>query len=355
MKIIIMLKLENKFGVIKLMNTNSNLISQSGVSDLDDILIAFKVFAQKTIEEAIEEFLSLKNSEQTIRAYRRDISHFFERHKINRLGDMLHIPYHELVRYTLAYINSFKKAEKYQPDKILNAKTINRKAYALSSFYKFLINVYNYPKNPVANFTALKVQRRSTTVSLLRSEMFEVIDFLKKQKDNSKRDFRNYLIFLFLFLLALRRNEIVNLQWKDINMDTQSISVFQKGGTYKELPIPDNLLNLLLEFKSTYGKLSPYIFHPVVNNKTKDLLKPLCTDQIFKMVKEVVGKVLPGKKITPHSFRKTFIELALNNNQDFISILNATGHTSIEMIKYYDTRNTLQNNAINNLGGMFKT
>jgi integrase len=335
------------------MKSNNSLIPQNNNNGLEYTLLAIKGYEYKTVTEIIEEFLSMKNSEQTVRAYRRDISSFFIKHKIVYLQDMAQIPYYELVRYILGYISSFKKAERYQPDKVLNAKTINRKAYSLSSFFNFLINVYNYPKNPVANFIPLKVHKRSTTVSLLRNEVQEIMNYLKNEKENSEKDFRNYLIFMFLFLLALRRNEIVNLQWKDINTDRRSVSVFQKGGTYKELPLPENLLNLLMQFKEFYGKPSPYIFHPLVNNKTKDLHKPVSPDRVFKIVKEVVGKVLPGKKITPHSFRKTFIELALNNNQDFISIINATGHTSIEMIKYYDTRNTLENNAINNLGGMF--
>ncbi len=334
------------------MSTNNNLIKHSNISDLEYIQIAFKGFQNKTIQEVIEEFLNFKNSDQTKRAYRKDLETFFMKLKIIYLQDLAYIPFHELVRTVMGYINSFRKAEKYQPDKVLNPKTVNRKAYSLSAFFKFLINVYNYPKNPVASFVSLKVQRRSTTVSLKRSEVYEVLEFVKKESTKSEKDFRNYLIFLFLFLLALRRNEIVNLKWRDIDLDRQSINVFQKGGTYKELPLPDNLLKLLNEFKSLYGKPSPYIFHPVVNNVSKDLLKPITPDLIFKIVKDVVGKIIPDKKITPHSFRKTFIEIALSNNQDFISIINATGHTTIEMVKYYDTRDTLKNNAINNVSGM---
>lgn len=63
-------------------------------------------------------------------------------------------------------------------------------------------------------------------------------------------------------------------------------------------------------------------------------------------------EVIPTKKITPHSLRKTFIELALDNGDDLISIANATGHSTVEMIKYYDTRDRLKNNAVNSLAGL---
>ena len=62
--------------------------------------------------------------------------------------------------------------------------------------------------------------------------------------------------------------------------------------------------------------------------------------------------IVPTKNITPHSLRKTFIELALDNGDDLIAICNATGHESVEMVKYYDTRDRLKNNAINSLSGL---
>lgn len=312
--------------------------------------INFKGFESKTIAEVIEEFLSYKTSEQTKRAYRVDIKTFFLKHKINYLIEIGYIPYHEVVRLLLSYINSFKKAEKYHPDLITNAKTINRKAYSLSAFFNFLVNVYNYPKNPIENFIPLKVKKYSTTASLNRNEMYDIMDYLKKNIEKSNKHLRDYLLFMCMFYLALRRNEVANLKWKDIDHDNQSLSVFQKGGSFKELPLPDNLYQMLLDFKRTDPIKSSYVFHPVVNNRTKNLNKPVSTDLIFKIVKSVVTKVIPEKNITPHSFRKTFIEFALNNKQDFISIINATGHTNIEMVKYYDTRDKLKNNAINNMG-----
>jgi len=74
-----------------------------------------------------------------------------------------------------------------------------------------------------------------------------------------------------------------------------------------------------------------YVFHPVRNNSHKTLLKPLSTSYIFDLIKTIGIKLVPNKKITSHSLRKTFIELALDNGDDFISICNATGHSTIRM------------------------
>ena len=114
----------------------------------------------------------------------------------------------------------------------------------------------------------------------------------KKGHKKSQTAYRNYIALCFLVILALRRQELVGLKWSDLRADSSSINVYTK----------------------------------------------------------LVSKVCPEKRITPHSLRKTFIEQALNNNEDFISIINATGHSTVEMVKYYDTRDTLKNNAVHNMG-----
>ena len=55
----------------------NDLIVQRAIPELDLIQSGFRTFENKTIEQVVEEFLSLKNSEQTKRAYRSDVLDFF--------------------------------------------------------------------------------------------------------------------------------------------------------------------------------------------------------------------------------------------------------------------------------------
>ncbi len=177
----------------------------------------------------------------------------------------------------------------------------------------------------------------------------EVISFMAEKRNKSQTAFRDYMAICFLTVLALRRNELVGLKWSDIDFESSSANIFQKGGTYKLLPVPINVLKLLREYKDRYGESCVYIFSPVRNNATGKLDKPLHTSYIYQLVTKTVFNVTKGKRATPHSFRKSFIEIALNNNEDFISIINATGHATVEMVKYYDTRDTLRNNAVHGM------
>lgn len=301
--------------------------------------------------DVIDDFIALKNSKHTRRSYKNDLMAFFNGIEVVLLKDLSFIPFHQIVEYLTVFLNgNTKKDEK--TERVLNPKTVNRKAYALSSFFNYLIHVYGYPKNPVKQFNPLKTEKRSTTTSLTRAEIIDFLEFAKGEHRKSETKFRDYLILMFLFGLALRRDEVANLKWDDIDLQQHTANVYQKGGSYKLLPLPISIVLLLNEFKQLYGDTCPYIFHPVRNNRTKDLNKPLRSEYIFAMVQKVARQVIPEKNITPHSFRKTFIELSLNNKEDFISIINATGHATVEMVKYYDTRDTLKNNAIHSIASL---
>lgn len=118
----------------------------------------------------------------------------------------------------------------------------------------------------------------------------------------------------------------------------------QKGGTYKLLPVAPKLLKMIVQYRDKYEH-GNYVFAAANKSVNKGLSKPINAQYIYEIVVKTVFKVTKGKKATPHSFRKSFIEIALNNGEDFISIINATGHSTVEMVKYYDGRDSLKNNA----------
>ena len=299
------------------------------------------------IVEVIDEFVATKRSENTKKAYSRDVLNAFEFLGVTELQQLGRIQFYELVailtshlELATVYDSETKRAE--------NPKTVNRKAYAISAFFKFLIHSYGYPKNPMDGYQAHKVQRRSNTPSLTAAQVIDVISYFEEHHHKNQTKFRNYLAICCLAVLALRRNELVGLKWSDINFEDSTANVYQKGGSYKLLPIAPKLLKKLQEYKAKYATVE-YIFSPVRNTVTGNLNKPLNTNYIYQLVSKSVFKVTNGKKATPHSFRKSFIEIALNNQEDFISIINATGHSTVEMVKYYDTRDTLKHNAVHGM------
>ena len=310
--------------------------------------------------DLVEDFLQTKRSIQTKRSYKIDLLGFLQYTKIVDIGTLKQYSIPQVGKLALNRLDSYQKLDEHSK-RVLNTRTINKKAYTLSSFFQYLVNIHNYPKNPIKVFEKHTTEKHSNTVSLDRGEL---IDLLQCQRNmyhiatgtTKYRELRNYLILSFLSM-SLRRNEVSKLQRQDYDMTAKSIKVFQKGWSYKYIPLPEAIATLLClyqEQQTQRGYETGYIFTPTKNNSTFTLNKPISTDYIFQLLSSICKKCKISKNITPHSLRKTFIEMSLTNQQDYINIANATGHSTIEMIKYYDTRSKLKNNAINSMGGVFE-
>ena len=310
----------------------------------------------------IESWLETKRSSQTRRAYRRDVIDFCVYVGMMTINDLQVYPIPQLSHQILNWLKTQYQYDEHNPDKVLNPTTINRKAYAVSSWFEYLMAVYQYPKNPAKIFTPLKTVKYSTTDSLTKSEYVRVLYYQKEQyfgliHDEAKvsletiKELRDYLM-LALMSMSLRRNEVVKLRWSDINSSTPHLEVYQKWWSTKLIPLPSSIYELMMQLwkdKMMIWLVSDYIFSPIKNNSTGDLTKPISADYVFELIRKLAAVCWINKKITPHSLRKTFIELALDNKEDYINIANATGHSTLEMIKYYDTRSKLEKNAVNSM------
>lgn len=319
-------------------------------------------FYEKNMNDLIEEHLKKYQSHETKRAYRNDIQWLFDFMKIETPVELATISFANVVSLCFDYLDSQKKYK--DEDKApYNTRTVNRKAYSLRKFFDFLNHNYNYPKNPLYEYMPYAIEKKTTTNSLSERELLNIIHYVKEQYGKAKTNYssltklQQYLIVCFLSL-SLRRNEIATLKWSMLNQEEQYIKVLWKGWKNKYIPLFDSIYSLLVEFsekKKENWYDSPYIFSPLkkwwyIDNQKKHIN----TNYIFSMVKRLcIKNDIDESRITPHSFRTTFVKKALQKGLEYIEIMNSTGHSSMELIKYYDTRDTLKANAINSMSDMF--
>ncbi len=304
-----------------------------------------------SIFDVLENFLTTKNSLGTRKTYQGILTRFFSHADILSINE-LHpnvTPTGEISRLARQYLDTLIKRHKGDENRILNPRTINNQASALSSFFHWLVEVHNYPTNPIEPIhKPHKTPKLSNTESLSRGEIVDLLKEAEAMARESEKHFRDYLILLSAFGMALRRAEIARLRWDDIHVrdNTPVINVYRKGGKPEVQPLPAKIATLIHQFQELYITESPYIFRPVRNRMTGDLDKPISTDAIFDVIQGKAADLFPEKNITPHSLRKTFIELALNEGEDLHAIMNATGLARVEMVRYYDGRDQIENNAI---------
>lgn len=322
----------------------------------------------RTIPDLVKEFLRTKKSTETKKAYAADILAFFKAIEISTAWELITVPIYDLSTLVINYTESFKKSEEYREDRVLNPRTVNRKAYALSSFFEFLVANYGYPRNPVKVFTPYSAPSRTSTDDLEADELNAIWQYVQEkahaddQKPKALLSSRQQMLIIALLMLSLRRNEAANVRRDDRERTKNVLSVYGKWQKMKYIPLPSKVKSFLSTFeemKSTQWLSSPYIFSPINNNRTWDFQKPITGTYIFKIVKKISEtlqmewKIDAGKKITPHSFRTTFVKIALNKNATDIEIMNATWHGSSSMVKYYDARSPIEVNAANDMDDIF--
>ena len=304
------------------------------------------------VQTGVETFLSLRHSARTKRAYRNDVGQFltFAGFQQYSLFDLAQRTYSEMQQEILQYLKSLTKRED-TGGHITNGNTLNRKRYTLVSFFRHLQDAHGFPYNPARKIPVFPRSEHSNTPVMTRAEILGVMRFLHSKIGEGERAFRDYLIVLGLFHFALRRQELAHLKWDMIHESPRwHFRLRQKGNRWKHLPIPPKYLEKLTVFARQYGKPSAYIFRPTRNNRTGILDKPISTNTVFWLVNKVNKIVLPNRRIIPHSFRASFVTLARENNIDHKSIMNATGHSSVGMVDFYDLRERLEANAINFFG-----
>lgn len=305
-----------------------------------------------SLEQVLTTFLSNHRfTAETKRAYKREIKGFF-RCLTSTSPDVEHLrnlALSELCLVLQQYLSGFLKVEQ-ETDQILNPNSFNRVFFALKSFFNYLRKIHGYPCNPLDYFEKLDVPTHSTTQELTEAELFAFLRYLKERSCKGHSQARNFLLVLGMFLEGLRRREIAELRWNQIDFVSGIITPIQKGRKRKIKPIPKGYLHLLEDFRKAYPSDSPYVFTPVQNNRFKNIQKPISPSYLYQLVVNTAKVVIPSKKITPHSFRASFITIAQKWKQDPVAIIRGSGHLSLKMLDFYDKRESLEYNAINFFG-----
>lgn len=314
----------------------------------------------KNLEDLLTEFLKEQTSSHTKRAYWGDIRAFFVYAAIHTPFQLWNMNFWKMKTKVFAYLEFYKKPHKDQPDRLINWRTVNRKAYALSAFFKFLMDTYDYPKNPLKTYQNEGTPETTETKSLSERELLNVLHFMKENYELEENVLKRlmkqqqYLIFCFM-ALSLRRSEVVYARWSDLKREEKYITIFWKGAKFKDIPLPPIVFDTLIKFEKEKEKnwyKSAFIFSPFQNRTTNKYDKPLTTSYLYQIVKKVALKLWLEAN-HPHTFRTTFVKMALNKGLSDIEIMNSTGHSGSAMIKYYDTRSKSSINAINKLWFIF--
>lgn len=214
--------------------------------------------------------------------------------------------------------------------------TIARKIASIRTFYKYLHREKKVENNPAENLISPK--RPKSLPKFLTTDEIEQI--LSNINIDTPAGYRNRAILELLWASGMRVSELSGLNFGNLNLENNEITVFGKGSKERIILITDRAKNYLQGYIDyarnlvargyTLGPITETT--PVFINKTGYRLQ---TRMIRNVINDIVEKIELPKKVTPHMFRHSFATHLIENGADLRVVQELLGHASISNTQIY--------------------
>lgn len=202
---------------------------------------------------------------------------------------------------------------------------------SLMVFFRWCVQERHMITNPIENIEIPKLERKIPTKLTKQDAMkiLEVVDNFPYQHPFLR--FRNYAIFATFIYTGIRKKELLNLKYTDVDIENLSLFIRQgKGSKDRILPINYKLAEALqkyLEYRKKAYKSAPEFF----TSYTYDMH---FTESGIKRLVEKISKT-SGIKFSLHKLRHTFATLMLEGGCDIYSLSRLMGHSDIKTTTIY--------------------
>lgn len=268
-----------------------------------------------TVSEAINRYIAEGNPKKAENTRRKYISalEWFKK----EIGS---IPIKTLERSDLKTCrNKLQKKHKVVPikgkpgkgkvtDKFISNSCVNRYLAYFSTFLTHCVDEYEIIKaNPMIG-AKLKLKENEPRKRWLK-ELAERQTLLQACKDT---DYELYLCVLFALTTGARKSEILNLTWKNTDLENKAIYFLNtKNGEDRTIPMPDLLFD---ELKSFYEQNKTRKIRKLKDNylfmQTDGKQKSYLIDKLYPKVVAKWEAAQKYEKITFHGLRHTYISIA---------------------------------------------
>ena len=308
----------------------------------------------KALQE--ETLINLKNSKakNTVRAYKSDFKDFGLFCVQNGFKTLPSEP--KIVSLYLTHLST----------KEIKLSTIKRRLVSIGVIHK-MKGHYLDTKHPVIIENLMGIKRRKGIVQkgkkpLLINNLKKIVDVINIQQIKDIKKLRDKSIVLIGFSGGFRRNEIVSLDFEDLDFVFEGLKITVKRsktdqfgeGLTKGLPYFENKLYCPVTTLKRWLNVSKIKDGPLFRRFTKGskLSKNRLSDQsvalIIKQYLNFAG--VNSSNYSGHSLRSGFASSAAESGAEERSIMAMTGHKSTEMVRrYIKEANIFKNNALNKI------
>ena len=308
----------------------------------------------KALQE--ETLLNLKSSKanNTVRAYKSDFNDFSLFCAQNGFKSLPSEA--KIVSLYLTHIST----------KDVKMSTLKRRLVSIGVIHK-LKGHYLDTKHPIILENVMGIKRRKGSIQrgkkpILINILKKVINVIDEELGNEIKKFRDRSIILIGFSGGFRRNEIVSLDYQDLDFVSEGLKINLKKsktdqfgeGSVKALPYFNNTQYCPVISLKKWINISNINSGPLFRrfSKSFNLSNNRLTDQTVALLikKYLTLAGINSKNYSGHSLRSGFATSAADAGAEERSIMAMTGHKSPEMVRrYIKEANLFKNNPLNKL------
>jgi integrase/recombinase XerC len=270
-------------------------------------------------------------SDHTVAAYRRDLTQLatFLARTDAALADAAYAQLRRFLaqQHTLGYARA----------------SIARRVGAIRTFYRWAVLTGATERDPSALLGSPKVVNRLPTV-LRPREAAELAEAPTESRSSPSSPearspleraviLRDRAVLELLYGSGLRVGEVANLSVEGIDLDRGRVLVRGKGDKEREVPMSDHAVDALDRWLSA-GR-------PTMAGEDRRTMffnrkgKPFSGRDIRAMVEQYAGRLLPGRRVSPHTLRHSFATHLLEGGADIRAVQELLGHASVATTQRY--------------------
>ena len=250
--------------------------------------------------------------------------------------------------------------------KDIKMSTLKRRLVSIGVIHR-LKGHYLDTKHPSIIENLMGIKRRKGSIQkgkkpILINYLKQIINVIDDNRNEEITRFRDRSIILIGFSGGFRRNEIVSLDYDDLDFVTEGLKINLKRsktdqfgeGLVKGLPYFDNLQYCPVLTLKKWIEVSNINSGPLFRrfSKGSKLTNNRLTDQTVALLIKKYLKLagIESKNYSGHSLRSGFATSAAESGAEERNIMAMTGHKSPEMVRrYIKEANLFKNNPLNKI------
>jgi integrase len=254
----------------------------------------------------------------------------------------------------------------YLSTKDAKISTLKRRLVSIGVIHKFKGH-YLDTKHPAIIENIMGIKRRKGINQkgkkpILIRDLKILIDVIDQQKNKVIKKLRDRSIILIGFSGGFRRNEIVSLDYDDLDFVTEGLKINLRRsktdqfgeGTVKALPYFDSSQYcpvVSLKKWIDISKINSGSLFRRFSKGSKLSMNRLSDQTVALLIKEYLKLAgIDSKNYSGHSLRSGFATSAAEAGVEERNIMAMTGHKSTEMVRrYIKEANLFKNNALNKI------